>query len=216
VIVRFGAFELDADRRQLARGGDEVHLTPKAFDLLLLLIEEAPRVVRKAEFHARLWGGTFVSDATLVSLIKEVRRALDDRDAQAPIVRTAHGVGYAFEAPFRRERGRPQTAIHWVVVGGRRVALVEGENVIGRDPAATVCLDVAGVSRHHARIVVGERDAMLEDLGSKNGTRVAETPVSKSVALRDGDQIQVGPVLVIFHASASGMSTETLSQPLSR
>ncbi len=57
---------------------------------------------------------------------------------------------------------------------------------------------------------------MLEDLGSKNGTRVAETPVSKSVALRDGDQIQVGPVLVIFHASASGMSTETLSQPLSR
>jgi len=44
----------------------------------------------------RLWSGTFVSDATLVGLIKEVRRALDDRKANAPLIRTAHGVGYAF------------------------------------------------------------------------------------------------------------------------
>jgi pSer/pThr/pTyr-binding forkhead associated (FHA) protein len=71
-------------------------------------------------------------------------------------------------------------------------------------------LDVAGVSRRHAKIHVSERGVMLEDLGSKNGTRVGEEPVNNAVALSDGDQIHVGPVMVISHASASGVSTETV------
>ena len=61
------------------RNGDtSIHLTPKGFDLLALLVSEAPRVVPKAELHQRMWPGTFVSDATLVGLVKEVRRALHD------------------------------------------------------------------------------------------------------------------------------------------
>ena len=216
MIIRFGPFALDSDRRQLTRGGDDIHLTPKAFDLLVLLVDEAPRVVRKAELHERLWPGTFVSDATLVGLVKELRRALDDHDPAAPLVRTAHGVGYAFAASLHRELSRAPSAICWIVSGGRRVALAEGDNVIGRDPSAAVCLDVAGVSRRHARIVVGTRGAVLDDLGSKNGTKVVDTPVTGDVPLRDGDQIHVGPVLIIFHVSASGMSTETLSSPAPR
>src|SRR5215471_1525560 len=98
VVVRFAWFVLDSDRRQVTRDERAIHLTPKAFDLLALLIAEAPRVVRKSELHERLWPGTFVADATLVGLIKELRRALDDRDKSAPIVRTAHGVGYGLAA----------------------------------------------------------------------------------------------------------------------
>jgi DNA-binding winged helix-turn-helix (wHTH) protein len=71
-------------------------------DLLALLIAEAPRVVRKDELHQRLWPGTFVSDATLVGLIKEVRRALDDHDGEPPLIRTAHGVGCALAGELRR------------------------------------------------------------------------------------------------------------------
>ena len=216
MTVRFGAFGLDPDRRQLSREGADVHLTPKAFDLLALLVDEAPRVVRKGELHERLWPGTFVSDATLVGLVKELRRALDDRDNSAPILRTAHGVGYAFAAPVDRGMPRPSAVSRWIVTGGRRVALAEGENVIGRDPVAAVLLDVAGVSRRHARIVVGERGAVLEDLDSKNGTKVRDKPVTGKVVLRDGDQIHVGPVLIIYHASASGISTETIAGPKSR
>jgi DNA-binding winged helix-turn-helix (wHTH) protein len=89
-MARFGSFVLDSARRQLRRNGSVVHLTPKAFDLLAMLVAEAPRVVPKAELHERLWPGTFVTDATLVGLVKEVRRALDDRDPAAPLVRTAH------------------------------------------------------------------------------------------------------------------------------
>ena len=207
--ARFGPFEVDADRRQLLKHGTEVHLTPKAFDLLVLLIAEAPRVVRKDELHRRLWADTFVADATLVGLIKELRRALDDRDAKTPIIRTAHGVGYAFAGELQRAIAPLPAVSRWIVAGSRRIPLREGENAIGRDPASTVQLDAAGVSRRHARIVVAG-DARLEDLGSKNGTMVNDKLVSAPCPLHDGDRIQIGPVVVIYHASTSGESTETI------
>ena len=97
-VVRFGAFTLDAATRRVMRGTLDVHLTRKAFDLLSLLVLDAPRVVTKTQLHDRLWPGTFVGEATLVSLIKELRRALDDRDRTARVIRTVHGVGYAFAA----------------------------------------------------------------------------------------------------------------------
>jgi DNA-binding winged helix-turn-helix (wHTH) protein len=96
VNARCGQFVLDSDQRRLVGDDGEIHLTPKAFDLLVLLIEESPRVVRKTELHERLWAGTFVSDATLVGLVKELRRALADRDSKSPVIRTAHRVGYGF------------------------------------------------------------------------------------------------------------------------
>jgi pSer/pThr/pTyr-binding forkhead associated (FHA) protein len=138
--------------------------------------------VRKTELHERLWPGTFVSDATLVGLVKELRRALDDRAASAPIIRTAHGVGYAFTAQIDRAVSRGPTTSRWIVAGSRRIALGDGEHVIGRDPASAIWLDVAGVSRHHARIAVGDGGTQIEDLGSKNGTRVGDVPLSTVMA----------------------------------
>jgi DNA-binding winged helix-turn-helix (wHTH) protein len=215
VSVRFGRFTLDSDRRQLTHSErGELHLTPKAFDLFALLVAESPRVVRKGELHERLWPGTFVSDATLVGLVKEIRRTLDDRDADAPLIRTAHGVGYAFAGELETaalRRGAGGGVSRWVVTGGRSIPLSDGQNSIGRDPASTVVLDVPGVSRTHAQIVVGAHGATLDDLGSKNGTTLAEKPVTTSVALHDGDRIQIGPILIVYHAAASGMSTETIS-----
>jgi hypothetical protein len=197
------------------RGDAEVHLTPKAFDLLVLLIDEAPRVIRKAELHERLWPGTFVSDATLVGLVKELRRVLDDHGSK-PIIRTAHRVGYAFDGQVERGSAASPTVSRWIVAGSRRIPLEVGENLIGRDPASTICLDATGVSRRHARIVVGSNGAKLEDLESKNGTIVNDDVVIGSVVLHDGDRIHVGPVVVIYHASASGISTETQSRPQRR
>jgi DNA-binding winged helix-turn-helix (wHTH) protein len=211
-VARFGPFTLDPATRQLLRDGAAVHLTPKAFDLLILLVGEAPRVLAKADVHERLWPGTFVSDATLTGLVKELRRALDDRDPAAPIVRTSHGVGYAFAASIDRgSAAAPATPQiwHWIDVNGRRIRLLEGENVIGRDPAARVWLDVASVSRRHARIVVDDGAALLEDLGSKNRTTLGSTAVVDGVRLSDGDEIHVGPIRLLYRRSRSGMSTET-------
>ena len=79
--------------------GGRVHLTRKAFDLLATLVEHAPMVVTKDELHRRLWPDAFVTDATVAGVVKELRRALDDRESDEPLIRTAHGVGYASRAP---------------------------------------------------------------------------------------------------------------------
>ena len=52
----------------------------------------------------------------------------------------------------------------------REIALRTGENIIGRDEESVLWIDHALVSRRHARILIGESEALLEDLGSKNGT----------------------------------------------
>ena len=209
-VLRFGRFTLDTASRQLACDDTVRHLTPKAFDLLVLLTSEAPRVVTKSEIHNRLWPDTYVSDATLVGLVKELRRALDDRDRESPLIRTAHRVGYAFCPPVSATASGRQVAVwHWLVFRGRRVALHEGENIVGRDPSCGVWIDVTGVSRRHARILIDRGGARLEDLGSKNGTRVGDLRVAAAVALHDGDRIAFGPAAGLYRTSSSGLSTET-------
>ena len=208
MTVRFGSFELDTARRQLFRDGLEVHLTPKAFDLVSLLIGAAPRVVPKRELHERLWPNGVVSDATLVGFVKEIRRALGDRKREAPLIRTAHRVGYAFDAPVVHAPRRAPTS-RWLLAGERRIGLVEGENLIGRDPEANVQLDYSTISRRHARVIVTATSTVLEDLGSKNGTTFNGTKLAGAVPLRNGDRFACGQVLLVYRESAARIPTVT-------
>jgi DNA-binding winged helix-turn-helix (wHTH) protein len=207
-VIRFGPFSIDATQRRLLRGDVVLHVTPKAFDLLHLLASEAPRVVSKPELHERLWPGTFVSDSSLTGLVKELRRVLEDDDSDAPIIRTVHRVGYAC-AQGAVSRRREKQAWHWLVLRGRRIVLQQGQNVIGRDPASDVWIDLPGVSRRHARIMIEGATVLLEDQGSKNGTTVGDARVETRVALADGDRISFGSVAGVYRTSGAGMSTET-------
>jgi DNA-binding winged helix-turn-helix (wHTH) protein len=210
-MVRFGAFEFDTVARRLRRDDADVHLTPKGFELLGLLVEAAPRVVAKRELHARLWPGGAVADATLVALVKQLRKALGDHDQPTRLIRTVHGVGYALEFPLtRRERAAPGAPERWLMAGQRRLLLVSGLNVVGRDAAAQVRLDDAVVSRRHAHIEVGGTGTLLQDLGSKNGTFLdGQRLASEPVALRDGSKLAFGTVQVIYREAGGGMPTLT-------
>ena len=200
----------DAERRTVvAADGTPRHLTPKAFDLLEILIEEAPRVVRKAELHTRLWADSFVSDAALTSLVKELRRVLRDLD-EAPLIRTAHGVGYAFDHACSFARITPEG--HWLVGPRRRYELKPGANVIGRDATADVRLDGIEVSRRHACIAVAGESAAIEDLGSKNGTTVGEALLTSRFGLKDGDCIRVGSLMLTYRRQANDGSTATVGE----
>jgi len=199
VRARFAEFTVDSDTRQLHGGGHDIHLSPKAFDLLCLLIEAAPKVVDKADLHARIWPNTHVVDANLNILISEIRRAIGDSAQDPKFIRTVHGVGYAFYATavdLPPARAAVPAAFCWVVRDGMAWQLSEGDSVIGRDPQSDIRLDAPGVSRRHAIIRVDSpnRRVMLRDLGSTNGTFVRRAPVDAEVALADGDLVQVGTV----------------------
>ena len=210
VIRQFADFVFDSARRQVTRAtGEPVHLTPKAFELLAILIHEAPRVVQKTEIHERLWPGVFVTEATLVGLVKELRRSLADHDPRSPIIRTSHGVGYAFCAAVAEAPTHRTTHEHWIVGDTGRMPLREGENLIGRDPACCVWLDATGVSRLHARIIVKCETAEVEDLGSKNGTWLQGQPLTSKMPLHDHDSVRIGPVPLTYRFCESGLSTET-------
>jgi DNA-binding winged helix-turn-helix (wHTH) protein len=209
-VTRFGRFELDSARRQLRRDGVPAHLGPKAFELLSLLVEASPRVVSKAELHERLWPRGLVSDATLASLVKELRRALGDRDRLNAVIRTVHRVGYAFEAPIERPQSTPMSpTVHWLLAGDRRLPLASGENIVGRAAQADVRIDHSTVSRRHARIVIAEEDARVEDLDSKNGTSVCGNRLAQPLMLRDGDRVAFGQALLTYRRVDSSPSTVT-------
>lgn len=204
VRAQFDRFTIDSESRQLVGDGIAIHLSPKAFDLLCLLIATRPNALTKADLHARIWPGIFVVDANLSVLVAEIRRALGDAAHLPTFIRTVHRHGYAFCAeatdlrPGIAERAGESTPKAWLVWKERVLLLAEGENVIGRDPRCNVWLDVPGVSRRHARVLVSGDVVMAEDLGSKNGTFVADTPVLAPRPLHDGEMLQIGPVEVQF------------------
>lgn len=212
MLTRFGDFVLDPETRQLTTDdGAPVHLTRKAFDLLVLLAAHAPRVVSKSEIHERLWVDSFVSDATLVGLVKELRRAVCDVDPKTPVIRTVHGVGYAF-GPSVSAGGAPGTArAHWLILEDRRVILRPGANIVGRDPSAEIWINATSVSRRHARIDVSA-EVVVEDLGSKNGTTVRGQPVTGPEPVQDGDSLEFGWIRCVYRTASVGMSTETRSR----
>ncbi len=220
MTILFARFSLDPDARRLLEAGREVHLSPKAFDVLETLIDRRPAVVTKAELQERVWSGTFVVDATLNVVIAEIRRALQDDPAAPQFIRTVHRVGYAFcgdasAVPAPGETPPSGASRCWLVWEDRRAQLVEGENVIGRDPRSTVWVDASGVSRRHARIVVSGDLARLEDLGSKNGTFVGESAVTGPRKLSDGDVIQIGSASLKFRiwSDERAPQTERLARP---
>ena len=96
-----------------------------------------------------------------------------------------------------------------LILGSREWVLTEGANLVGRDHDCTVRVDSSAVSRHHARIVVTGGRATVEELDSKNGTRVNGQGVERPVTLKNGDEIQVGSVTLTYRLPARLPSTLT-------
>jgi non-specific serine/threonine protein kinase len=92
----FDDFVLDLDARELLRAGAAVALSPKAFQLLGILVESHGRALSKADLQDRLWPGTFVVEKNLTNLVSEVRDALGDDAARPRLIRTVHRFGYSF------------------------------------------------------------------------------------------------------------------------
>ena len=211
----FGSIIVDAGARVVADASGPVHLTRKAFDLLLLLLEARPDAVSKEQINARLWPDTFVSEASLQTLIHEIRQAIDRPESHESWIRTVHGVGYRFAGavavadPPSSPGTRPAA---WLIGQSIRVALATGENVIGREVGGALEIDAPTVSRRHVRITVGD-SSTIEDLGSKNGTWLNRERVIEARPLADEDVVSLGTLTLVFRLARHTASTESADGP---
>jgi DNA-binding winged helix-turn-helix (wHTH) protein/tetratricopeptide (TPR) repeat protein/TolB-like protein len=96
-VYRFGAFELDTARGALRRGGAEVHLRPKSYEVLRYLAAHPGRVVSKDELLDAVWSPTIVTEGALTQCLVDLRRVLGDDAHQ--VIRTLHRRGVRFDAP---------------------------------------------------------------------------------------------------------------------
>ena len=208
--LRFEEFTLDEDRRQVLRGTEPVPLEPKAYDLLGLLIARRPKALSKAQIRDVLWPRTFVSESTLAGLVAVVRSALGDKVQEPRFIRTLRGFGYAFCGTVGDEQPPPSAAHEsgcGLLWAGREIPLPEGEHLLGRDNGCLVRSRSVRVSRRHAKITVRGMRAVIEDLGSRNGTSVGGRRIEGPVELAGGDTIGVGPEGIVFLGPGAAGST---------
>jgi DNA-binding winged helix-turn-helix (wHTH) protein len=212
---RFGDFTLCVETRRLTKAGCEIHLSPKTFELLKALVLNHPRALPKGELREILWPGIFVSNGNLALIVSELRDALGDDVHDPRYVRTLPAFGYACAADenavtaTRHDPFMDETSF-WLMWQNRSFRLVEGANIIGRHPSVDVLLDLPGISRRHSMITIEHARAVLEDLGSKNGTFLDGTSVDGKVALSDRSRIGIGAVELTYRLVTATVATETL------
>ena len=216
--LRFGECELDLARRELRRGGQPCHLTPRAFALLELLVAERPRALRKADLRARLWPETYVSNTALAQLVTELRKAIGDEARQGRWIRTVFGYGYAFSGPAEAETddGGPRAAVSRRGASPHAsAALAAGAPAPGRGRERG--RPRARRRRAHPRLRGlppprahrgGRRSRVtIEDLESRNGTFVRGLAAQTATPLADGDEVAFGPERTTFCAPSASTST---------
>jgi DNA-binding winged helix-turn-helix (wHTH) protein len=215
VRLTFSGWTFDSGQRTLERGVERITLSPKAFQLLDLLLLRRPEVVSKEELLKELWPDTFVSDANVHNLVSEVRTALGEDPRTTRFIRTVPRCGYAFQAEAREEppiRVSGRTQPPTLVYGDRDFILAMKTNLLGRERDCVARIEHATISRHHASIVITGTTALLQDLGSRNGTWVNGRRIGEPTELEDGDEVRLGSVTLTYRSQGapSSASTKTL------
>jgi DNA-binding winged helix-turn-helix (wHTH) protein len=208
--VRFSDCVFDTLNRELLRAGRPVALSPKAFELLALLIESRPRPLKQGQLRDALWPNTHVGYTSLARVVSEVRRAVGDSARGAALIRTVPRFGYAFAGAVLGEGEAPSgTEGCALVADDREYTLPTGQSFIGRGPECAVRLPSSQVSRVHAQLTVSGRGATLEDRESKNGTWVNGAKVTAPAELLDGDELLFGTYRLVFRCLGPLVSTRT-------
>ena len=221
-IARFGVFDLDPRTGELRKRGVRVRLQEQPFQILALLLERAGDLVTREELRQRLWSDEVFVDFEqgLNNAVAKVRTVLGDSADSPHFVETLERRGYRFIAsvewadtgpatPSSRQESPVQATSTFVrvTIGDKTMAIAEGTHVIGRDPAASIWIDSALVSRQHARLVVRNGHVTIEDLGSRNGTFVNGARLNAAAALAHGDEVCLGTISLSVHIASGKTAT---------
>lgn len=139
-IYRFGGFSVDAGERLLFDGTDTISLTPKAFDTLLLLVENGGHVLSKEEIMESVWADSFVEENNLAQNISILRKALGEGVDGAKFIETVSKRGYRFIAPVSEEGIDPMENSLTIERMVARITIEEEEDTIDALPAGSLAL----------------------------------------------------------------------------
>lgn len=196
-----GPWQIDPAACELRNGGGVVRLRPKVMDLLVAFAHNPGRVLSKHCLLDMVWPEVTVGDASLTVAVGELRDALGDHPEQPVYIETIPRRGYRLIAPVTdpdADRVRPGGSRFWLTGAGIELVLRQGENLIGRAPEAHIRIESPKVSRRHAKIVVDGDIAVVEDVGSKNGTFVGDLRVEGPTPLTNGDQLRLGQLAALL------------------
>ncbi|HVH05920.1 MAG TPA: winged helix-turn-helix domain-containing protein [Myxococcota bacterium] len=179
---RFESFVVSRPTRALLRGGREVPLIPRYFDLLLLLLERRHEAVPKQEIFDAVWGDVIVSDGSLSQAVRTLRRALGDDSRNPRFIRTVSRYGYRFvhdgvveEVAGERDRGGAASA----------AAAAAGSGATSAAAPRDVRIDAGDAETSAPGLRVGDSAAALERLLAGDSAR----------ALEDDDRREAAAVL---------------------
>jgi serine/threonine protein kinase len=131
----FGPFRLDAEKRVLVRDGVPVPLAPKTAEALLVLVENAGRLVDKDDLMKRVWPDAFVEEGNLNKNISFLRKALGDWDGDREYIETVPKRGYRFVAPVNE-------VTH--AEGDSQAQTSAGESLLGKKVSHYRVLEIIG------------------------------------------------------------------------
>lgn len=219
-LYEFGPYQIDTVERRLVRGNEPIPLTPKAYDTLLALVENAGHGLKKDELMQRVWPDTFVEESSLIRNISVLRKVLDDEDGR--YIETLPKHGYRFAAPVKELPLPPETVVveeHAMA----RVVIEETESANWRLPsirvAAVILLvivaialaymttrrssspairslavlplkDLAGVDRRHLEL--GIADSIIGRVSEISGLTVRPTGAVRKYVESSTDPLQAG------------------------
>ena len=179
---RVGRWSVDPAACELRNGDTVIRLRPKVMDLLAAFARNPGEVLSKHCLLDLVWSDVTVGDASLTVAVGELRDALGDHPEKPEFIETIPRRGYRLIAPVSRDEVVDMSAEasrFWLTGAGLELVLRQGINLIGRAPDAEIRIESPKVSRRHARITVDGDTAVVEDLGSKNGTFVDDPRVDR-------------------------------------
>ncbi len=184
VEYRFGPFRIDLSSLRLLRGDEPIPIAPKAFDTLLVLVEQRDRLLLKDELLHAVWADAFVSEDSLTQNITALRRALGDDPANPQFIATIPRRGYRFVAPVTEHlREEPSAASRgsaptYKVEAATSALARRGRLLVGVPLAVVVALALVAVARWTAAPAATRSSPLRLNVDAPPGTRLLSAIVS--------------------------------------
>ncbi|HEX7297315.1 MAG TPA: winged helix-turn-helix domain-containing protein, partial [Pyrinomonadaceae bacterium] len=169
-IYEFGPFRLDPGERLLLRADKPIPLTPKAFDLLLVLVKEAGHLLEKEALMKAVWPDSFVEENNLADNISRLRKALNDGENGQRFIETVPKRGYRFVARVKQTNGNAEASTEPTISAEFQPASIETT----RSPS---------VLRKYPSVVIAVAVFMAAVLGIVTYNRFKSAPRAESLAV---------------------------------